>query len=123
MLPARAYDMDELLGLRQIRQHDRGTQDRDSFRISTLHRYVRHPWYCLCLVLIWTRDMNGPLLVSAVAITVYFIVGSRLEENKLIAMHGDAYRRYRARVPGLVPLPWKRLSEAEASELVESSGR
>lgn len=123
MLSARAYDMDELLGLRQIRQHDRGTQDRESFRISALHRYVRHPWYCLCLVLIWTRDMNGPLLVSAVAITLYFIVGSRLEENKLIAMHGDAYRRYRERVSGLVPLPWKRLSEAQASELVESCGR
>jgi methanethiol S-methyltransferase len=123
MLSGRAYDMGEFLGLRQMRQHDRGTRDRESFRISTLHRYVRHPWYCLGLVLIWTRDMNGPLLVSAVAITLYFIVGSRLEETKLIAMHGDAYRRYRERVPGLLPLPWKRLSEAEASELVDSSGR
>jgi protein-S-isoprenylcysteine O-methyltransferase Ste14 len=122
MASARAYDMDEFLGLRQLRQHDRGTEDRESFRISTLHRYVRHPWYCLGLVLVWTRDLNGPLLVSAVAITLYFVVGSRLEENKLIAMHGDAYRRYRERVPGLLPLPWKCLTKAEASALVQSSG-
>lgn len=114
---ARAYDMDEFLGLRQIRQRDRGTEDREGFAISALHRHVRHPWYCLGLVLVWTRDMNGPLLVSAVAITIYFIVGSRLEENKLIRMHGDAYRRYRQRVPGLLPLPWKHLSAAEAREL------
>lgn len=121
MLSARAYDMDEFLGLRQVRQHDRGTQDRESFRISALHRYVRHPWYCLGLVLIWTRDMNGPLLVSAVAITLYFVVGSRLEEDKLIAMHGDAYRRYRKRVPGLLPLPGKHLTAEQAAELVQNS--
>lgn len=122
MFSARAYDMDEFLGLRQMRQDDRGVRDRESFRISTLHRFVRHPWYCLGLVLVWTRDMNGPLLVSAVAITLYFVVGSRLEEHKLIAMHGDAYRRYRERVPGLLPLPWKSLTEEEAAELVQRAG-
>jgi protein-S-isoprenylcysteine O-methyltransferase Ste14 len=121
MFSAKAYDMDEFLGLRQIRQRDRGTEDREGFRISALHRFVRHPWYFLGLTLVWTRDMNGPLLVSAIAITLYFIIGSRLEENKLIAMHGDAYRRYRERVPGLVPLPWKRLTQGEAHDLVQGS--
>lgn len=123
LIAARAYDMGEFLGLRQIRQHDRATEDREGFRISTLHRYVRHPWYSFWLVVLWTRDMNGPLLVSAVAITGYFVIGSRLEENKLIAMHGDAYRRYRERVPGLVPLPWKHLGEKEAEDLARGAGR
>lgn len=116
---ARAYDMREFLGLRQIRQGDRGTADREGFGISGLHRHVRHPWYFLCLVLMWTRDMTAPALTSALMITLYFIIGSRLEENKLIAMHGDAYRRYRERVPGLVPLPWKRLSVTEAEGLMQ----
>ncbi|HZV53310.1 MAG TPA: hypothetical protein VFF82_00095 [Rhodocyclaceae bacterium] len=116
---ARAYDMDEFLGLRQLRQNDRGTDDREGFTLSYLHRFVRHPWYFLGLVLVWTRDMNGPLLVSAVAITLYFIIGSRFEERKLVALHGDAYRKYLAKVPGLLPLPWRHLTRAEADELVQ----
>ncbi|CAG0999038.1 partial methanethiol S-methyltransferase, partial [Rhodocyclaceae bacterium] len=62
-------------------------------------------------------DMNGAWLVSTLAITLYFVIGSWLEEKKLLALHGDAYRRYREKVPGLVPLPWKRLSRAEVETL------
>jgi methanethiol S-methyltransferase len=110
----RAYDMDEFLGLRQIREHDRATADREGFTLSFFHRFVRHPWYCFGLVIVWTRDMNVPMLVSAVAITAYFAIGSWFEERKLVAIHGDAYRRYRDRVPALLPLPWKYLSAEEA---------
>lgn len=113
----RYYDMDEFLGLRQIRE--RGNVDLQDFTVSVFHRFVRHPWYCFGLMLIWTRDMNGPLLVSAVAITFYFVVGSKLEERKLIARYGEKYRRYIAKVPGLVPLPWKYLTAAEAEVLAK----
>ena len=111
----RSYDMDEFLGLRQIRE--RGDVDLQDFTISVFHRFVRHPWYSFSLVLIWTRDMNGPLLVSALAITIYFVVGSKLEERKLIARYGEKYRQYMATVPGLVPLPWKYLTATEAAAL------
>ncbi len=78
--------------------------------ISPLHRFVRHPWYFFMLVMIWTREMNQAQLVSAMVITLYLIIGSRLEENKLIAQFGDSYRDYRSQVNGLIPLPWKILS-------------
>lgn len=106
------YDMDEFLGLRQIAERGiRANNGRDTepFVISPYHRWVRHPWYFFGLVILWCQDMNAASLVSALAITLYFIVGSKLEEKKLIAIHGDAYRDYMGRVPGLVPLPWKRL--------------
>jgi len=109
---ARAYDMGEFLGLRQLSGHP--VDELRTFTLSSFHRFVRHPWYCIALVLIWTRDMNGPLLVSALSITIYFIVGSRLEERKLIASYGETYRQYMAKVPGLIPLPWKYLSATEA---------
>ncbi len=113
----RSYDMGEFLGLRQLSGH--GNDQPESFTVSTLHRFVRHPWYCIGLVLIWTRDMNGPLLVSALMITAYFIAGSRLEEDKLLAVYGETYRRYMAKVPGLMPLPWKYLTAGEASALMQ----
>jgi hypothetical protein len=52
---------------------------------------------------------------------LYFIVGAWLEERKLEAHFGAAYRKYRSRVPGLIPLPWKRLSATEAADLVQGS--
>ena len=42
-----------------------------------------------------------------------------MEEKKLLVYHGDTYRRYMARVPGLIPLPWKTLTAAEAKALVK----
>jgi methanethiol S-methyltransferase len=114
----RWYDGEEFLGLRQWRANLRVAEDQERFRLSPLHRYVRHPWYSLGLVLVWTRDMNLALLVSAVVITLYFIIGSRLEERKLLVYHGEVYERYRRRVPGLVPSPRRFLTREEAQRLV-----
>lgn len=117
LVSGRSYDMGEFLGLRQLSRH--GADQPESFTLSSLHRFVRHPWYCIGLVLVWTRDMNGPLLVSALMITAYFVVGSKLEEGKLVAIYGETYRRYMAKVPGLIPLPWKYLTAGEAASLMD----
>lgn len=119
VLSSGTYDMGEFLGTTPWREKRADAVEHDGFRISTLHRFVRHPWYALGLVLLWTRDMNAPLLVSAGAVTLYLFVGAWLEERKLEAHFGAAYREYRQRVSGLIPLPWKRLSENEAAELMQ----
>ena len=112
MQSSQAYAMNDFLGL-GVLGGDKAIE-RDVFRLSMPHRFVRHPWYSFGLVIVWTRDMNAAMLVSALAITIYFVAGSWLEEKKLIAIHGDTYRRYRERVPGLLPLPWKYLRSEEA---------
>lgn len=120
----RHYDGKEFLGFRQLQGTQRArdaVEDTQQFRLSPFHRHVRHPWYFFSLILIWTRDMNGSMLVSAVLLTLYFVIGSRLEEKKLIAYHGDVYRRYMRRVPGLVPLPWQSLSREEAAALIATA--
>jgi methanethiol S-methyltransferase len=114
----RYYDGGEFLGFRQWRTRQPGQAARAShLRLSPLHRYVRHPWYCASLVLVWTRDMDAALLVSAVMVSAYFVVGARLEEAKLIVEFGAAYRRYMARVAGLMPLPGRTLSAREAARI------
>ena len=114
----RAYDMNEFLGLSQLGA--RSNEDSQTFTLSFFHRFVRHPWYCFSLVLIWTRDFNMPLLVSVIAISIYLVVGSKLEERKLLAIYGEKYRRYMEKVPGLIPLPWKYLTASEAERLLDS---
>ena len=117
LLPGSPYDTALFLGWRSWRERRLDAGDGESFRIGVLHRFVRHPWYALSLVLLWTRDMTAFRLVPALWITAYFVVGSHLEERKLLAVHGERYRRYRARVAGLLPLPWRTLSRAEARDL------
>lgn len=107
---SRYYDMREFLGL--------SPQSRPVFVISPWHRHIRHPWYSLALVIVWTREMTPAMLVAAVMITLYFAIGVRLEEKKLGNLYGEAYRRYREKVPALIPLPGKRLSEEEARALL-----
>lgn len=115
----RDYDSGEFLGLRQWRNQTRTVADQEGFHLSPAHRFVRHPWYFFSLVILWTRDMSAAMLLSALLMTAYFVVGSRLEEKKLIAYHGDRYRRYMKKVAGLLPLPWKTLTRAEARALVD----
>lgn len=117
-LSLKSYDMHEFLGLRQLRFHVQRVEDQEHFHLSSFHRFVRHPWYFFGLVLIWTRDMSETTLISSVIMTLYFVFGSRLEEKKLLDYHGDTYRHYMDRVPGLIPLPWKFLTTEDAKELL-----
>ena len=114
----RLYDMREFLGLRQLQTRTHEVNDLEHFHISPFHRYVRHPWYFLILVLLWTRDMNSNQLLIYILVTFYLFIGSRLEERKLIVYHGKVYEEYRKQVAGLIPLPWKTLSKSEAKKLL-----
>jgi protein-S-isoprenylcysteine O-methyltransferase Ste14 len=118
-LSLKSYDMQEFLGLRQLQLHVRKVEDQEHFHLSPFHRFVRHPWYFFGLVLVWTRDMSVTTLLSSILITLYFVVGSWLEEKKLLVYHGATYRRYMQRVPGLIPLPWRFLNQDEAAALLK----
>ncbi|MBL1433766.1 MAG: hypothetical protein COC09_03670 [Gammaproteobacteria bacterium] len=107
---ARSYNMISFLGLS-------AEDSKHRFSVSWLHRFVRHPWYFFGLLIIWTRDMSALWLVSCICITVYLIVGSRLEDNKLVAEFGDVYRYYQNKIPGLIMMPGRYLSAADRQEI------
>lgn len=112
----RFYDGKTFLGLRPNSENRISAAD-EPFTLSPLHRYVRHPWYSFSLVLIWSRDMSAAWLVSCIMISLYLVIGSRLEERKLIQEYGDSYRQYLTHVPGLIPLPGQSLSATEAAAI------
>lgn len=113
VLSLRDYDMGAFAGFRASAPDD----EPQPFALGFFHRYVRHPWYCFGLILVWTRDWSLSWMTSAIMITAYLVIGSRLEERRLLRRFGAPYARYRERVPGLIPLPWRHLSAAEANEL------
>ena len=71
-----------------------------------LHSYTRHPLYFGTLLFIWNLFAWFPLmsnLISCGMISIYTIAGIHIEERKLLAEFGDAYRSYSRNVPMLIP--------------------
>lgn len=112
-----SYDNSVFLGITQWRNRHTDSHDPESLRISTLHRFVRHPWYFFFLVIMWTQDIHSTQLLVYSLITLYLVIGSWMEERKLIAHYGTVYQDYTRQVPGLIPLPWRWLNKEEANRL------
>ena len=67
---------------------------------------MRHPLYLFSLLIIWPQPvMTLNVLVFDIIATLYFAVGSLIEERRLERIHGDEYRAYRECVPWLLPWP------------------
>jgi protein-S-isoprenylcysteine O-methyltransferase Ste14 len=109
----------ELLGLRQVWCHFRRRRrcNEPPFRTPAAYRYVRHPIYAGWLVVLWAAPvMTVSRLVIATGLTVYVVVGARLEEQDL-ERRLPYYEQYRRKVPMLLP-SWRRrlVEEASAAE-------
>ena len=91
------------LGLKQLIEPS-PSETQSSFSIKGLYRFVRHPLYTAGLVFIWlTPVMSVNILAMNIALTLYLVIGSKFEERRLVGEFGEAYTRYQAHVPMLVP--------------------
>jgi protein-S-isoprenylcysteine O-methyltransferase Ste14 len=80
------------------------------------YRWVRHPLYFSSLLLLWSfPDLTLDRLLLNLLFTVWVIVGTLLEEGKLLATYDDAYRSYQRRVPMMIP--WRVPSDRPEVEL------
>jgi methanethiol S-methyltransferase len=95
----------DLFGLRQIWLQLRGVPYAPlKFGTPGPYRLVRHPLYVGWFFAFWaTPVMTITHLVFAVATTAYILIAIQLEERDLIDALGDDYRRYRERVPMVIP--------------------
>lgn len=92
------------IGITQIIEPGNGTST--VMITSGLYRWVRHPLYTGGLLMIWLMPkMTVNLLTIFIILTIYLIVGAKLEEKRLLYDFGDEYREYQQRVPMLLPIP------------------
>lgn len=94
----------QLSGLKSLYLNDDAAANE--LIITGIHRYVRHPLYSGTFLFIWGLWLLFPslsLLIADVIITLYTILGIYWEEQKLELEFGDSYRRYKQKVPKLIP--------------------
>jgi len=95
----------DLFGLRQVVLHfrDRDYSERN-FKLPALYRLMRHPLYLGWITTFWaTPVMSGGHVLFALVMTGYILVAIPMEERDLAKLHGEPYRRWRARTPAFVP--------------------
>ena len=104
------YDLLQFLGIRQIKSgksHSTLSQSGD-IDTSGILNLTRHPWYLAAIIFVWivNREMYLSTLLINIILTIYLVIGTVLEEKKLIYEWGDHYRDYIDRVSMLFPAKW-----------------
>jgi protein-S-isoprenylcysteine O-methyltransferase Ste14 len=105
ILGALAYDGRSFLGLRQVTDHHSGHQPSEpAFSRRGVLGVIRHPWYTGTLIfLVFCLPYTDINLVWRTVFLVYTLVGTELEERKLLKELGPVYEEYRREVPRFFP--------------------
>ncbi len=99
-----SYSFKEFIGFNFHRENS-GLK-KGKLNIMGLNKNVRHPLYFATLLIIWGYFIiNTTLMILVVncVISVYLVIGSKLEEKRLIAEFGEQYLLYKKKVPMLIP--------------------
>ncbi len=115
LLSTRHVDFLRFIGLRQVVHFLlRGDVSEEVVRLreekldtSGIYGATRHPQYLSALLMIWAAPaVSLTYLTIALNATLYFCVGSYLEERRLVAHFGHRYVRYQQEVPRVFPWRW-----------------
>ena len=113
----------DLFGLRQVwlGLFSR-TYQHPSFRVTYFYKFIRHPIYFGLLLGFWcTPRMTLGHLLLATGMSVYILIGIHFEERDLEMFIGEDYRRYKQRVPMLIPLGKPHETIKERPRIAETS--
>jgi len=110
LLGAKKYDARRFFGFAQLKDTSSRQSMNASGELDTtgIHGLVRHPWYTALLLILWARPLDISTLIINSVFSAYLVIGSLLEERKLVMEFGDAYQHYQKTVSMLLPFKWLR---------------
>jgi protein-S-isoprenylcysteine O-methyltransferase Ste14 len=99
------YDSLSFFGIRQIMNFGKrnDTTPPEGIKRNGLLGIIRHPMYFALILYLWCQTFRITDIVVNSVLTIYIVIGTKLEENKLVLEYGDAYIRYQHEVPMLIP--------------------
>jgi protein-S-isoprenylcysteine O-methyltransferase Ste14 len=108
LLGGRHYDAGQFLGIKQINEGaaNKALTDTGELNTSGVLGITRHPWYLGVILFIWARQLDVSAILVNIILTAYLVVGTYLEEKKLIGEFGEKYLAYQKRVSMLLPYKW-----------------
>jgi methanethiol S-methyltransferase len=105
---ARHYSLLQFLGLKQILEgrSGRAMTAGGEFDSSGVLGVIRHPWYSGVFLILWASDITLSGLMTNIVLSSYLVIGTVLEERKLVLEFGDKYKVYQRQVSMFVPIKW-----------------
>jgi protein-S-isoprenylcysteine O-methyltransferase Ste14 len=102
------YDPLQFMGIRQLKQTSttEGMTKTGALNATGILGMIRHPWYVGAIAFIWARQLDLSAIIVNIILTAHLIIGTYLEERKLVAEFGDEYRAYQKVVPMFIPYKW-----------------
>jgi protein-S-isoprenylcysteine O-methyltransferase Ste14 len=99
------YDSLSFFGIRQILNlgNHKGISFSQDIKKSGLLGVLRHPMYLALIIYLWCQSFRMIDIVVNLILTIYVVIGTLLEEKKLVLEFGDAYAKYKQEVPMLIP--------------------
>jgi protein-S-isoprenylcysteine O-methyltransferase Ste14 len=99
------YDSLSFFGIRQMLNFRKPATATTPVELkkSGLLGMVRHPMYLALILYLWCQTFRMMDLVINTLLTLYVLIGTWLEERKLVLEFGEAYLRYQREVPMLIP--------------------
>ena len=99
------YDSLSFFGIRQILNFAKPKTAATPVELKRngLLGMVRHPMYLALILYLWCQIFSLMDLVINTLLTLYVLIGTWLEERKLVLEFGEAYLRYQMQVPMLIP--------------------
>ena len=105
ILGGQRYSFSQFAGIRQIREGINHNLINKSGTLSSrgILGAVRHPFYAGIFPLIWARNLDATIFIVNIIVSAYLIIGTILEERKLVLEFGNSYREYQQKVSMLFP--------------------
>jgi methanethiol S-methyltransferase len=99
------YDSLSFFGIRQMLnfRKENKINPSDAIKRNGLLGIMRHPMYLALIIYLWCQNFRVVDIVVNTVLTIYVIIGTKLEERKLVLEFGDAYIKYQQEVPMLIP--------------------
>lgn len=104
------YDSLSFFGIRHILslRKENKTNESEGIKRNGLLGIIRHPMYLALIVYLWCQTFRVIDIVVNVILTIYVIIGTILEERKLVLEFGEDYIKYQKEVPMLIPFTLKK---------------